>query len=582
MPQELYNAGRVVGLSAYEIYVKKHDAVDPDSDPADEREWLASMLGMGSSMLLKVPASVNKGKSENWIYEADLPNNTLLCAASTIIASFFQGEGRYTKSALWADGVASYGNLISNTSSKSPSGNLGPNGPVPNNVATWSAADKKKLTQYMKIVDGIVIQPGNWTNSSKTPPQKDFTPNLKHPPRIRLHIQGNIDTPFEILLTGFMIDTVVIGETGVDGGSTNTTKPQNGDFLGPASYPWSNKIVFSVPSSYIHYFVESGYQRQINGPDGKVNSSLSVDDTPIIDMETTKPRTYYETNITYAGKTVDPSYYMFNSPGVESLYPYTVNDFSARGNGDAVLTVYQKSSLFPPALYGSFVDATGANKLAPLDCVAPGHVKMFKIEDDSAAKKALIDYITVFPASNPMNRKNDGTIQQLVINQFGEWTLGSVVSGDLIPIKDTSGNNISNAKAFVSKFGGHVTGLTLSMAPDKPVNEGQLPDQYWISHDGNNMKTGSDGTKYNAGNQTKMTSTLDSMTNLNWAMLLTALSENTSIDLLGDLLKQFRAGLSKNYICFPNGLRLYISKTKPTDTDVPEGSIGIGWGIKTD
>ena len=32
-----------------------------------------------------------------------------------------------------------------------------------------------------------------------------------------------------------------------------------------------------------------------------------------------------------------------------------------------------------------------------------------------------------------------------------------------------------------------------------------------------------------------------------------------------------------NYIEFKNGLRLYISSTEPTDTDIPDGSIGVGW-----
>lgn len=33
MPRELYNEGRVVGLSAYEIYVKQHQAEDPSVPP---------------------------------------------------------------------------------------------------------------------------------------------------------------------------------------------------------------------------------------------------------------------------------------------------------------------------------------------------------------------------------------------------------------------------------------------------------------------------------------------------------------------------------------------------------------------
>ena len=38
----LYNEGRVVGYSAYEIYIQQLKAVDPDATPATEKEWLAS------------------------------------------------------------------------------------------------------------------------------------------------------------------------------------------------------------------------------------------------------------------------------------------------------------------------------------------------------------------------------------------------------------------------------------------------------------------------------------------------------------------------------------------------------------
>jgi uncharacterized short protein YbdD (DUF466 family) len=52
MPRVLYNEGRVVGYSAYEIYMRHALTADPDATPASEAEWLASTLGFGSSMLL--------------------------------------------------------------------------------------------------------------------------------------------------------------------------------------------------------------------------------------------------------------------------------------------------------------------------------------------------------------------------------------------------------------------------------------------------------------------------------------------------------------------------------------------------
>ena len=244
MPKTIYNMGRVAGLSAYELYVKQHDAVAPDEDPATEREWLASMMGMGSSMILKIPRDVSHADDENWLYEVQFPSTTKLCAASTIIANFFRGQGRYSGSSPWADGVADYGDLISNTSSSSPSGTVGPTGTVPlKTLDDWTKEEKDKVEQYMKIIDGIVIQPGKWKDSSKKPPQKDLEPNLSSYPRIRLHMRGKIESEFEILLSGFMIKTVVVGQSGVDT-STDTQNPDDGDFLGPSTFPWASKINF--------------------------------------------------------------------------------------------------------------------------------------------------------------------------------------------------------------------------------------------------------------------------------------------------------------------------------------------------
>ena len=62
---------------------------------------------------------------------------------------------------------------------------------------------------------------------------------------------------------------------------------------------------------------------------------------------------------------------------------------------------------------------------------------------------------------------------------------------------------------------------------------------------------------------------------VNWDMLMTALSQNKSVDVLNG------AKVRTNYVQLGNGLRFYISATEPTDTDVPEGSVGLGWdGVK--
>lgn len=47
------------------------------------------------------------------MYEVQLPSNTTLCAANTIIASFFKGSAVYSSN--WATRIIDYGDLISNT-----------------------------------------------------------------------------------------------------------------------------------------------------------------------------------------------------------------------------------------------------------------------------------------------------------------------------------------------------------------------------------------------------------------------------------------------------------------------------------
>lgn len=539
MARELYNMGRVTGFSAYEIYVKQHASEDPVNPPASEREWLASSLAMGASMLLKIPANTAHGDTDNWVLDIQFPSDTILCAANTIIASFFRGEGVYNGN--WATRVSSYGDLISNTSGSSPNGNLNHGSTIPQGtVDDWNETEKDTLADYMKIVDGIIIHPGTWLNSSKTPPQKDFAPNMGDYPRIRLHIRGPINNDLQILLTGFTIRTVVKGMTGLDG-STNTTAPQNGDFLGPGQFPWAAKVIFSVPSSYISFFAAGAYKRKLPS----TAASKTVKDTAVIDMQTSKPETYYESQHQAARVQVN------------------VDDYTTLGDGTAVLTVYQKSSKFPPAIWGTFVDFKGTNYLNPLDIVAPGSVKMF----EDATEEELKEYENLFDGTFSINKNTeDGTIE--IIGPDGTLVPAAEVSvQDANYTSPTS--DATKAKVLVTKTG-KLTGLSLSMS------SGTSGTQYTIGSDGaSNATIGN--TSYDKGSQTKLA---PSSSNINWAMLLEALANNKAIDVLGDNMKALKSGLNQTfpYIQFKNGLRLYISATEPTpSSSIPVGSIGIGW-----
>lgn len=577
MPREIWNEGRVVGYSSYEIYVKQHLSEDPGTPPATEREWLASTISMGSSMILKVPNIV---PAQTYGYlDVFLPSNSKLAAANTIVAQFFDGDAHFNGE--WADRVTDYGSLISNTSTLSPSGEIGSQGSVYTGdwSAEWSAAKKAQLRDYMRICDGIMIQPGTWVDSENKPPQKDFHANLGSTyPRIRLRVKGSITSSPLILLTGFTLRSVLAGVTGTDT-STDTASPQDGDFLGPAVFPWAAKVVFSVPNSYIDYFASSNYDRTLKSPTAEASSGTQkqLRDTSVIDMQASKPETFYNNYTDYYAK--------FTPTSTNPRYAYTVNDFTSLGDvpddGAAVLTVYQKKAIYPPALYGTFVGTTGEHYLNPVDVVAPGTVKMFYNQNESV----LNEYQTTFPGTTGMNRLPDGTIQVLnsvnrVVSVAGLQIDRIANSGDNFVSPDQSRSGSARPTAIRVKTG-QKSAWALMLSNDT------LADGADVNPTLRNIDP-----KPSAANAIHLDAS-NSDDNIAWSALIEALQYNRPIDLLGNRLKSAKQtlirphGTTANqgpYIEFGpenDKLRLYISDEAPDPANVPLGSIGIGWGLES-
>lgn len=605
----IYNEGRVVGLSAYEIYVRHHLETEGDSVPAaSEVEWLASSIAMGTSMILKVPVTdtfVSRDSVNDYkIIDIYFPQASMLTAANTIVASFFDGECVWDSTDTWAIRVSSYGDGISNNSTASPNGDVGPQDsivPVGGNnpVLKWSTDRINRLRSYMQIVDGIVIQPGTWSNSSATPPTKDFIPDFTGYPRLRLVIKGNISSAVRpaILLTGFTLRSVISGVTGTSG-STDTPHPENGDFAGPACYPWANKVVFSVPDSYINFFEIYDYKRTIGS--GNSADTAEVVNTSKIDIQNVNPHTYYT------------SYY----PG--SCIPMTVSNVIPKQSGISVLTVYQKKAVYPPALYASVVSALGDNYLNPLDVVAPGCVKIFDTRTgspyegmtDAQLQALLIDYESTFPGTVACVR-DDGTIKTLnnanqLVAMGGQMTPTSLVytsQGNAYQCGSTNTVSVSDipARAAIVQLGGgqalllkfddaNNTQLTLTPQPTTALIPDATANPISVSAA---VRTTYQNRRYYQAH---------AESDVSWTRLLQMLIGDRGEDIIGPQLRGFREmlpdlvtgrngglyvdGVSRlggevktfrNYIDF-NGTRLYISSTQPTGT-IPEGSIGIGWGM---
>lgn len=153
MAKEIYNEGRVVGLSAYELYLRHHkSSLENSTPPADEAAWLASSLGGGASLVLEVRPDRTPGD-----YVVPLPDNSTLCGASTITCSLFDGDADFDAQG-WATRITSYGQLIKFTNEIHPEkdSNVVPDGDP------WTKLDRQKMVDYLSITDGLVYQPGNW------------------------------------------------------------------------------------------------------------------------------------------------------------------------------------------------------------------------------------------------------------------------------------------------------------------------------------------------------------------------------------------------------------------------------------
>lgn len=427
MPRELWNEGRVVGYSAYEMYVRHHLSVMPDTPPASEKEWLASMMAMGSSMLLRVSAEDAGAVGSHYI-EVEFPEKCRLCAANNIIASFFSGEGYVeSNSTGWATKVTDYGPLICNESASNSPDNNGNIPPMFTNIDGLSADTINQIREYMKIVDGIVIQPGTWTTNLNKPPYKDFTPKLSQVPKLRILLNDRVEKDFFILLTGFTNRTVVDGQTGFDS-AVNTKSPADGDFLGPWAFPWAAKIFFSVPSSFVNYFMRNKYTRELE----LGTESITVKSDAVIDFNqnyTDYQSDYYKDEDTDAALSVN------------------VTEIASLGEDSAVLATYMHKhewengiTKLPPSLYGALIDGTGEKKFFPIDTTAPGSLKLYggditSEESNSPVCKAKVFEDTTCNTTAFMREEGDSA--SYVVHEIDD-------KGNIIPVSNDTTININN------------------------------------------------------------------------------------------------------------------------------------------
>jgi len=419
MSKEIYNEGRVVGYSAYELYVKTALANGADV-VATEQEWLASSIAMGSSMLVKIP---NHTSTDQFI-DIPFPSETLLSAANTIVATFFDGSAEYENN--WATKITDYGKGIKNSGSGSPSGYLNA-GDVPHKDAVQGEppidTTYRQFQDYLRITDGMIIQAGTWTPTGGTPASdltevQIGTEGSKSPvPILRLYFDysGSITTQPQILLTGFTDRNVLVGVSGVIGGSTNTETNhyKNGGFLGPSVFPWGSKITFIIPSNYMNKLTAV-----------KLHVASSPNYTyPKIDV-------YNDLDAVYATSSQLYAQYTSSTPSSPAGVQFTYDYILSPSQKTSLINVYTPNeNVYPPAMYVGVPDKlnTGSQqniRQYPVDVVAPGTVKMFKNSNNTMMKS----YESTFVGTTALNITQNGILS--IAGSSGLYSLNNIVAGN--------------------------------------------------------------------------------------------------------------------------------------------------------
>lgn len=412
MPQEIYNEGRVVGYSAWEIF-KNHEEGSgvPEEEIPSESEWMTSMIGSGASMILKIPSGTTAG-----VHDFELPEDSKLSAAGVIFATPFIGTCIWTDTTpYWAKRVVRYGDLIINAG---PSGqSLSPSSDgtsVPYLGSGSPSGWQGMVSDFVKITDGIVFTyKAKWAaiGSPSGNPYKDIIdPNFNESTAVvRLYISSALSNDVYILFTGFANKRILQGfsqwasDEGdhTENGSTDMNKNDwsSGGMLGPEVIPWASKIIFSVPnlasaSSSLHRLIPSDATytaEKIANAYTFQNIDYTVNSTPLIDFDSIKLTEYYdehtftgdvtlETQVSGVGK--DINYLVAWYPGM------TAEEINAT---KALHDDYRKKiRFFPPALYGQHISANGAKTLVPLDVAAPGTVKFFSEWDEAYRYRELL------------------------------------------------------------------------------------------------------------------------------------------------------------------------------------------------
>lgn len=454
MPQEIYNEGRVVGLSAWELFKREAEA-NGVTDIPNEREWLAAMIGSGASMVLRIKA----GKSG--LQDFPLPSSSNLTAAGVIVASPFIGSCELDSDGdtAWATRVKSYDRaLIANTAMFPPTAN---------NVPIEPSSDpddfEENVTEFTKIIDGIVyLKNANWIDTDRTypnTPAKDIDPNLggsnASTAVVRLYISSALSTDVYVLLTGFHNKAIIqtlsgwaSDEGGVAiGGSDDTDHNDwaNGGMLGPEIFPWASKIIFSVPSmasssantikrTLPQHVTKSSYS--VGGYSLQNLRKHSVKSAPIIDFDSIYLSDYFSKNGLTSSYALPEGVFSLSKGNANNTCPI-VAWYPGIGVEDIVTgSTATSDDFFPPALYVASMTSCTPTISNTFTVNAPSGLRAHITPDTESHTTATLPNNTTFTS--------DTIVTGEVVEGINAWVYydgthgqGYVSGKYLSPIPDT-------------------------------------------------------------------------------------------------------------------------------------------------
>lgn len=538
--QEIFNEGRVVGLSAYEVYVRHHMEEygdDPDNPPASERAWLASSITMGTSLLIQVSPNGtytqqrtwNAGEGEEgkyWGIEIKVPTRSRLCAANQILGNIFLGDAVLdTDNRPFCKSITDYGFLSSDTHKENYL-NLVMN---PDKITYYD----NQLKEYSKLIDGVVIQPSQDPNG-----WDDYVPNLHDSPKIRLLFREKVEDTFYLLLTGFSDCSVINGTSIHTHGSKVTKRPDTGDFLGPEVFPWSTKILIQVPGAAISRLFADKFARKLTEVGTSNYSGVKGGQSPY----KVKGDALVDLNHSHLSNFHDVGTSLLHTPTSKLKENVTMYTPLTEGINQMAVVSRDGGKYDVPALFAKQVTGKGEQYLYPVDTAAPGSVKAYPEAGMAGGDSELSEFFKNRPGCYALIMRNDYTMYRVRLK-------GSQV--ERVPVADQWDGTIGLVDSISGKVGKYVKQQMgdkiqyFARVPDVQNRSAKVEDDGVVS--GSIMKAGTGD--YVSGTAAQRMEPSDIDIPANFVSLRTisyAFEINKRLDMLGVALRKFRNNLAQH------------------------------------